>query len=486
MSSVDFADASVTLHVAQDLFMQASVINAADAVINVSGTLELDAASSINVSAKGYSSPAWPSNDGGDSRNQVGNGGVHASCTGDLCALRQSSTLLAYGSAFVPILRGLSGTGPNRGYGGGRLELRVGTLKVAGSIYANGGNGSFVSGGGAGGSIYIRASSIKAVPRLYARGGDVALSGVPGSGGRIAVHTSDAASAAFMQSDSVFSVRGGAYPNGNFASPGTYFFRVMSGNSYLTTSAEGTIQEFSSVFVIIDPNSIPPTNVRTVPNTELIFTTSDVAVGCPTSLTTFNVDQVTSAGDGGFITSGSCVNLVIGSYTNTSTSGASALAAATAANSEYVRDYFMYQFLHDKWQVTATEITSSNQMLSIIFAQRSSGLLQCETDVQACLKGCSFSQYERVATPKVGDTVLYRVIATRSVSGVITQEDVNTAKSKIPSYLSSILLYPKASIKFEYHEVRGTSLILYYSVTIPTNGAAPGHCLESHIKWESA
>jgi len=66
----------------------------------------------------------------------------------------------AYGSLYEPNLTGSQGgtgsSGTAGGRGGGKAKITVGAIMIAdGSIEADGGDGSNLSGGGSGGSIWI-------------------------------------------------------------------------------------------------------------------------------------------------------------------------------------------------------------------------------------------------------------------------------------------------------------------------------------------
>jgi len=85
----------------------------------------------------------------------------------------------------------------NGGAGGGAIRITAGTLTVAGSISANGNNGTDWSGGGinwtyiwggggSGGSIYLTTSALTGSGPITANGGDGAGGG--GAGGRIAIY----------------------------------------------------------------------------------------------------------------------------------------------------------------------------------------------------------------------------------------------------------------------------------------------------------
>jgi RHS repeat-associated protein len=163
--------------------------------LTVAGALTVDAASSINVTGKGYMSRRTLGNTtlGGAIDWQGGSyGGIGYGVT---------SVAALYGSAEIPNELGSGGSnywhadsGPGgAGAGGGLIQITAGTAAIDGVIRADGNTGWGWDGwgsGGSGGGILINTGILSGIGVIQARGGNT--SGGPGGGGgggRIAVYT---------------------------------------------------------------------------------------------------------------------------------------------------------------------------------------------------------------------------------------------------------------------------------------------------------
>jgi hypothetical protein len=164
--------------------------------VNVAGTLTVDAASNIDVSARGITGSVngvaytydraadKPTLTGGATNFSAGShGGLGGVWTGNVPA--------AYGSPFDPNEPGSASAGntnstcsPCRS-GGGVARIKAGTLQLAGKILANG--ESTTDSGAAGGSIRIDAGTIAGAGEIHADGGQI-TNGASGGGGRIAIY----------------------------------------------------------------------------------------------------------------------------------------------------------------------------------------------------------------------------------------------------------------------------------------------------------
>lgn len=166
--------------------------------LNVSGSVTVDATSSIDVSDLGYLGGLRVENAGSIAGRTLGqalgstarNGGSYAGwgALGDLAASEPTVNPL-YGDPRNPADLGSGGgsdAGP-AGSGGGRLRLQSGELQLDGRILADGGAGSRYAGGGSGGSLLIRANTLRGGGAISAKGGPGGSQSGGGGGGRIAV-----------------------------------------------------------------------------------------------------------------------------------------------------------------------------------------------------------------------------------------------------------------------------------------------------------
>lgn len=143
--------------------------------LDVRSSLEVDATSRIEVSARGLSGAA-----SGSGPVATYGGGSHGGVGG-----RGGSN--AYGSYKAPRLPGSGGYGGRSG--GGVVEVRVGDnglVVLDGSLLANGATASATQGAGAGGSISVTTPRLVGQGTISAAGGN-SINGGAGGGGRIAV-----------------------------------------------------------------------------------------------------------------------------------------------------------------------------------------------------------------------------------------------------------------------------------------------------------
>ena len=149
------------------------------AILDATGIF-VDASSSIDVSERGYTGRPGFLND------SVGtyDGGTHAGLGG-----RSNGSSQVYGDYSAPRHLGGGGYGSRRGGGAVWIEMAPGgVIDLDGTIASNGARFSSSSyGGGAGGSIYINTNTLRGAGAISADGGQGGSSGGGGSGGRIAV-----------------------------------------------------------------------------------------------------------------------------------------------------------------------------------------------------------------------------------------------------------------------------------------------------------
>lgn len=483
---------NTVMTIGSGVLIDAATVQMTESIINSLGVLHLAASASLTVdglstitaTGKGLQIPAFVG--GGDSRGTVGLGGVHAGCMGNDCAMRQTNAVMAYGDPFDPTTPGASGTGAGSGAGGGVIIIEGGSMSIYGKISADGANATGSGGGGAGGSIKITGLSIQmgSTGNLSAVGGYPAnASSHPGSGGRIAIITTSETNYNALMNEDRFSVFGGRYATGAMGAPGTYYLS-MGSKTFLTTSHTGTLHAFATVFAFCYGDCPTLTSVRTVPNTEIVFSSEYVGTGCITAQASGSIGTVDMSYGGGYVTSSPCVNLVIDNFEDPSVNTMPQLISNTASNQQYVDAYYNAYFGYESWSSVSSAVAVSNSALQNRLTTVEAALQQCNNDLAACLTGCVFPLFERPSGPIVGgQAITYRVAATKSNDAIVTQDEAELGVKSTSLYLSSILLYPRASIVYKSHEIRGSTLIAYFFVTVPANGSKAGECLESHLQW---
>ncbi|MCY2990022.1 MAG: right-handed parallel beta-helix repeat-containing protein, partial [Planctomycetota bacterium] len=152
--------------------------------LTVTGTLTVDATSSIDVSARGYLAGRTVGNTttGAATVNSGGSyGGLGAGTDGGV-------TNAAYGDYRDPQLPGSGGA--RGGAGGGAVKITAATAQIEGAIRANGG-GFYSAGGGSGGSLLLHVGTLAGTGSLAANGGVDTFYRGCGGGGRIAIYYDD-------------------------------------------------------------------------------------------------------------------------------------------------------------------------------------------------------------------------------------------------------------------------------------------------------
>jgi hypothetical protein len=162
--------------------------------LRAAGKILIDAASSIDVSQRGYRGANQDGNTGqyGRTLGNV-NGSYNYSGGGYGGYGGQHSTdpvNEVYGSLYYPFNGGSGGGSPSTstkgGNGGGVLKIAAAELEINGFIAADGG-GVTNSGAGSGGSIWLQLITLKGTGNIRANGGNSTNNG-GGGGGRIALY----------------------------------------------------------------------------------------------------------------------------------------------------------------------------------------------------------------------------------------------------------------------------------------------------------
>lgn len=314
---------TLTVNAANGINANVAWLNAGNVTITSSGTLV--------ANGKGYQALTTQTNGTG-----TGAGVYYASynITGGSHGGRGSGQSTSYpgaatyGSLTQPVTAGSSGasgaSGYNPGSGGGVLHLTVaGTLSVAGTLAANGADGSYYGGAGAGGSMWIEAYSLTGAGNITANGGSGAYYGA-GGGGRVASYY-------FLKSfTGNVQAYGGTYVSSiNPGGAGTIYDRKLttgtvsiivanqySGSNGITAFADISAVAYDSVSFTNATIAYPSGYVWT-PNSQITvgsgvsFTTTSGTMAisvsgsytCSASTTFSNVANVTVTGD--FTCSGS-------------------------------------------------------------------------------------------------------------------------------------------------------------------------------------
>jgi hypothetical protein len=163
--------------------------------LTVSGLLNVDATSKIDVTGRGYLG-AYAGGNGSQTGRTTGNstnGGstqTSGGSYGGLGGLSYGTVNQCYGDLLDPNEPGSGGASLGDSYpggsGGGLLRITAGSMQLDGSLLADGGGS--VYGGGSGGSIKITTGALAGAGFIFARGGSSIWNDYgTGGGGRIAL-----------------------------------------------------------------------------------------------------------------------------------------------------------------------------------------------------------------------------------------------------------------------------------------------------------
>ncbi len=166
--------------------------------ISVAGTLTVDATSRIDVTSRGFLGGFQSGNPFGIDAMTVGfQRGSHLRSGGSYGGLggsSEGSPNPVYGDFRDPNDPGSGGgsffASPRGGNGGGLIRIVAQTIRLDGSIVANGGDGEFDAAGGSGGGIRVDVGTLLGTGQIRANGGN-GDRGAGGGGGRVAVYYQD-------------------------------------------------------------------------------------------------------------------------------------------------------------------------------------------------------------------------------------------------------------------------------------------------------
>ncbi|HEX7026477.1 MAG TPA: thrombospondin type 3 repeat-containing protein, partial [Gammaproteobacteria bacterium] len=153
-------------------------------VINVAGSVLVDASSKIDVSGKGYPPDYWSGPDFSSNTRRGCHGGIQRGYGSSDCTYGRYVRARYAGSA------GRYYDASNPAHGGGFVELTAQSLQLEGAIVANGANTQWrTEGAGAGGGIHVDVETLAGSGRMQVQGGSGNNNNYPsGAGGRISVY----------------------------------------------------------------------------------------------------------------------------------------------------------------------------------------------------------------------------------------------------------------------------------------------------------
>ena len=198
--------------------------------MTVTNALKIDAASKIDVSARGYpqgrtSGNTRPSGATGESGGSYGGLGVPYDGTANP----------VYGDFRDPREPGAGGgSSYSSGAGGGLVRITAGSVQVDGAIVANGGTvAGYNGGGGSGGGIWLKVGTLSGIGLVAASGGDSSYQG-GGGGGRVAIYYTALSG---FDTESRVQAHGGV--GGGAGSVGTIYLRPDAGLEELRLANHG-------------------------------------------------------------------------------------------------------------------------------------------------------------------------------------------------------------------------------------------------------
>ncbi len=190
--------------------------------ILVTGTLQIDATSRIDVTGRGFLGGGQPGNPSPTNGMTLGfqavNGSGNGASYGGLGGVFNGNTNSLYGDFRNPNDVGSGGgafSGNQGGNGGGQVRIVAQTIALDGAIRANGGPANGAGAGGSGGGIRIDVGTLSGTGSMSVNG-SAALSsgGGGGGGGRVAVYYQNATTFNFGNVSAFGATFGGGSTNG--------------------------------------------------------------------------------------------------------------------------------------------------------------------------------------------------------------------------------------------------------------------------------
>ena len=219
--------------------------------ITVTGTIQIDASSKIDVSGRGFLGGSAVGNPFGARGMTLGfQAGSSGASGGSFGGLGGGTANNIYGNFRDPNdvgSGGGTGSSSGGGSGGGLSRIIVQTLNLDGSILANGdGGGCCDAGGGSGGGIRIDVGTLRGNGQIRANGQDgkgrVNIGGGAGGGGRVAVYYQTVSGFDFSKISAFGGAGAGGLPNGAAGTvylqgPGREVGELVVDNNNLAASA---------------------------------------------------------------------------------------------------------------------------------------------------------------------------------------------------------------------------------------------------------
>jgi len=341
----------------------ASTINRLN--VNVTGTMTVDATSSVDVSTRGITGAvngtAYTYDRANDKPTLTGGAfDFSAGSHGGVGGFWRGNVPAAYGSPFNPNEPGGAG-GPSTGTnclpcrsGGGVVHIKAGVLQLDGKILAN---GEWVDSAAAGGSIRIDATTLTGAGEIHADGGQDTI-GASGGGGRIAIYygtnniPSTKITAAALAAANLAATGG----------PGTIYYRQVDGSGAKVTDE-----------LVVD-NLGRATSLAT----------SIVTVGNGV-VTAVNGNVVTLSGSVPFDVEGTSIEFldatgnVVSSYgiaARTSTTVTLTLAAGESSPNVVVGNAYRGMLSVDKLTARGAALFDSNGAIAATFSTAGAGVLR--------------------------------------------------------------------------------------------------------------
>jgi len=249
-------------------------------LLDISNNLLVDAASSINVSDRGYLAGYTVGNTNAGAATSFG-GGSYGGLGG---AVGSDTDNAVYGDYHSPSDLG-SGAGNNDsgGTGGGLVQITAKSAQLDGAIEANGGDSDGGGGGGSGGGILLNVGTLSGAGTIAANGGAGSGGlGGGGGGGRIAIYCT---SNTFDLSSNVTAIGGATTASGGSGAAGTVYLKQTGGPDELIIASHGLaagqwtpLGAATDTVVQVDTLSISGTNVVVAPEHQMAIFANSVSI----------------------------------------------------------------------------------------------------------------------------------------------------------------------------------------------------------------
>ena len=243
--------------------------------ILVTGTLQIDATSRIDVTGRGFLGGGQPGNPSPTNGMTLGfqaiNGSGSGAGYGGLGGVSGGNTNPLYGDFRNPNDVGSGGgafSGHRGGNGGGLVRIVAQTIALDGAIRANGGAANGIGAGGSGGGMRIDVGTLSGTGSISANGSAAFSSGGGGGGGgRVAVYYQNATTFNFGNVTTFGATFGGGSTNGGAGTvylqgPGRESGELVVDNNNLVAAATPILPQPSGLLALSHLRVRRTTNVR--------------------------------------------------------------------------------------------------------------------------------------------------------------------------------------------------------------------------------